>query len=570
MPTMKKLTSLAAATLLLAAPKVADAFCGFYVGGANAKLFNNATQVALMREGTRTVLSMQNNYEGPTERFAMVIPVPVILQKENVKTLSRDLFAKLDSLDAPRLVEYWEQDPCRPDQVRYAMTPTASFKGSALAPSPGAKAKELGVTIEAQFEVGEYEVVILSAKDSGGLETWLKQEKYVIPDGAAPYFQPYIQAGSKFFVAKVNPEKVKFEHGQAMLSPLRFHYDSENFSLPVRLGLMNAKGPQDLIVHVLAKGQRYNVANYPNVTIPTNLDVSEDAKSRFGEFYAALFDKTMEKNPKAVVTEYSWDASTCDPCPGPALSPSDLASLGGDVMPSNVNEQAPAAAAPGSAAPILPIAPAAPGAKVKGRRFSSMGGYVVTRLHARYTKESLGDDFVFRAATAIMGGREVRSGADSALETGSSPSNYSNNFQGRYAVRHPWKGAVTCDNPRRGIWGGPPEDQISKGSVSPRAAKNTAFAPRGQLQLASFLRSPLPDLGVKAEGALVSGVSGPANSSTPTSSSAQATETPQPKAACGSCAESSADVGSLLPIAGVAVMFAASSARARKKRVPRA
>src|SRR5579864_5325217 len=95
-----------------AAPRPAEAFCGFYVGGAGAKLFNNATLVVLMREGTRTVLSMQNNYQGPPDRFAMVVPVPVVLQKENVKTLTRELFAKLEQLDAPRLVEYWEQDPC--------------------------------------------------------------------------------------------------------------------------------------------------------------------------------------------------------------------------------------------------------------------------------------------------------------------------------------------------------------------------------------------------------------------------------------------------------------------------
>src|SRR5262245_60642178 len=93
----------------------AHAFCGFYVAGGGAELFNNATQVVLMREGTRTVLSMQNHYQGPPENFAMVIPVPVVLQKENVKTLSKDIFARVDQLAAPRLVEYWEQDPCAPD-----------------------------------------------------------------------------------------------------------------------------------------------------------------------------------------------------------------------------------------------------------------------------------------------------------------------------------------------------------------------------------------------------------------------------------------------------------------------
>src|SRR5262245_60324379 len=94
------------------APRTADAFCGFYVSGADRKLFSGAAMVVLMRDGTRTVLSMQNNYQGPPENFAMVVPVPVVLQKENVKTLPAKVFDKVDQLASPRLVEYWEQNPC--------------------------------------------------------------------------------------------------------------------------------------------------------------------------------------------------------------------------------------------------------------------------------------------------------------------------------------------------------------------------------------------------------------------------------------------------------------------------
>src|ERR1700722_4145183 len=113
----------------------ARAFCGFYVSGADARLTNNATQVVLMRDGTRTVLSMQNNYQGPPQDFAMVVPVPVVLHKEDVKTLPPDVFEHIDALSAPRLVEYWEQDPCRP-QVMYEMAPA-----SAGAPMPMPKGR---------------------------------------------------------------------------------------------------------------------------------------------------------------------------------------------------------------------------------------------------------------------------------------------------------------------------------------------------------------------------------------------------------------------------------------------
>ncbi len=465
---MKRILTFLVGCVTLFAATTAHAFCGFYVGGADAKLFNNATQVVLMREGTRTVLSMQNNYEGPPANFAMVVPVPVVLQKENVKTLPKDVFAKVDTLAAPRLVEYWEQDPCMQpppeEEADMAMAP----RSAAAPPAPEAT-KSLGVKVEARFDVGEYEIVILSAKDASGLETWLKEQKYKIPDGAAPYFKPYIQSGSKFFVAKVNVEKVKFDKGMAMLSPLRFHYDTETFALPVRLGLMNAKGAQDLIVHLLGKGTRYEVANYPNVTIPTNYDVAEKAKGDFGAFYAALFDKTLEVNPKAVVTEYAWQASSCDPCPGPVVDFGDLLTLGGDVMPSLSKKD-----------PSLAV------------------DWVLTRLHARYTKENLGDDLVFRVAPPIVGGRELTA-ADGKLEHGARPDSI-NNFQGRYAVRHAWTGPVACQAPRRGIWGGPPTPGEAATGNTPRAATNTAFAPRGT-PLASYMRSTIPELKVDPQGA---------------------------------------------------------------------
>src|SRR5690242_6987596 len=109
---MKRWLGMAAVLAVCAQARNADAFCGFYVNGAGGSMFNDATQVVLMRMGTRTVLSMQNSYQGPVEDFAMVIPVPVVLHEEDVKTLSKDIFAAVDQMGSPRLVEYWEQDPC--------------------------------------------------------------------------------------------------------------------------------------------------------------------------------------------------------------------------------------------------------------------------------------------------------------------------------------------------------------------------------------------------------------------------------------------------------------------------
>src|SRR5262245_23625031 len=47
--------------LLFLHPSPAWAFCGFYVGKADTQLFNDSSQVALVRDGDRTVLTMSND-----------------------------------------------------------------------------------------------------------------------------------------------------------------------------------------------------------------------------------------------------------------------------------------------------------------------------------------------------------------------------------------------------------------------------------------------------------------------------------------------------------------------------
>jgi hypothetical protein len=458
--------------VLCALARPAGAFCGFFVAGNDAKLYNNASQVVLLRKGDRTVMTLSNNYKGPPEDFAMVVPVPVVLQKEDVKTLEPDVFAHIDSLSAPRLVEYWEQDPCYvPQPVRYRSG------GGVRMPMKSAPARrpsddELGVTVEAKFAVGEYQIVILSAKDSGGLETWLHLNNYKIPDGAAAALAPYVRDQMKFFVAKVDIQKVKRdEHQHVVLSPLRFGFSSNELRLPVRLGLLNAEPgqKQDLIVYILSPTSRFEVANYPNVFIPTNLEVADEVRQAFPSFYGQLFDGTLAaRQGRAVVTEYAWQTTSCDPCPVPPLSAADLYHLGEDSLAGQA-----AQGQPGLPGPFFGRGPA----------------WVLTRLHTRYDRTALSEDLLFREAKPVIGGRARGDGTNESSEA--APSSV-NNFQARYIVRHYWTGPVTCQNPRYNRWGGPPGRRHSP----PVAARGLAHAARGKVDLKRVVRSPVPLLGL--------------------------------------------------------------------------
>ncbi len=242
----------------------AHAFCGFYVSGSGAPLANNAPSRP-HADGTRTVLAMQNSYQGPPQDFAMVVPVPVVLQKENVKTLDRDVFERVDRLTAPRLVEYWEQDPCPKPMPMMDLAAEKGRGGTAgAAMAPMARAAPPPVKIEAQFTVGEYDIVVLSATDSTALDAWLRQNRLQESlRGPSRTCGRTCRWGMKFFVAKVDVSKVKFERlgkrprAEPCSLRSRFHYDSDAFGLPIRLGLINSSGTQDLVVTILAPSPAY-------------------------------------------------------------------------------------------------------------------------------------------------------------------------------------------------------------------------------------------------------------------------------------------------------------------------
>ena len=327
---MKKITALLGLCSLMLAH--ASAFCGFYVAKADASLFNKASQVILVRQGNQTAVTMQSDFQGELKDFAMVVPVPEILERNQIRIAKSEIFDKLDQYSGPRLVEYHDQHPCN----RYEMEQLRSSVAES-APMPATMGRDedkaFGVTVEATYTVGEYDIVILSANESDGLEKWLTLNGYKIPAKAAPILAPYIESEMKFFVVKVNLEAMQ-NAGIQQLRPLQMTFRSEKFGLPIRLGMANANGDQDMIIYSFTDRGRIEPTNYRSVEIPTDKDIPVFVKDRFGEFYTALFDKAWRKEGKNIVfTEYAWDLSSsnfvkCDPCPTTPPSYADLREAG--------------------------------------------------------------------------------------------------------------------------------------------------------------------------------------------------------------------------------------------------
>ena len=383
---------IAVATQLAVQVGPAAAFCGFYVAQADAKLFNKASKVVLSRDGDKTAITMASDYEGEPNEFAVVIPVPTFIERKQIGVVETATIDHLDAYTAPRLVEYHDEDPCRPS-AEYLMAKRLPAAPQAVASFGSRGHAYTGVTVEATYDVAEYDVSILSAKESDGLTNWLTDNGYKIPQGAEAVLASYIKQNMRFFVAKVNLGRMKLT-GSKFLRPLQVRYETAKFMLPLRLGTVNANGPQDLVIYALTRNGRVETTNYRTVKLPTGMDVPLYVKGEFGTFYKAMFDKAVvDADMQAVFTEYAWNMSWCDPCASPPLSSPELVELGARWIGSD-----------------------------GGSRFSNGpgAGAFVTRLHVRYDAAHFPEDL------ALMETHDRE------------------NFQGRYVLRHPWTGFGSC------------------------------------------------------------------------------------------------------------------------------
>jgi hypothetical protein len=381
-------------------------FCGFYVSKADGTLKNKTSQVILVRDGNKTVITMYNDFKGDTKDFAMVVPVPVVLRKDDIKVVDQSIFQKLNDYSAPRLVEYWDQNPCYEyeammDKAVVGRAPGIQIRGN----KSMAEKKESSVKIEAQYIVGEYDILILSAKESNGLKTWLNENGYKIPDGAEEVLEPYIKSNMKFFVVKVN-EKEKKKLNSNFLRPIQINFNSPKFMLPIRLGMANADGDQDLIVYAFTRKGRIECTNYRNANIATDKNIPLFVQKNFGTFYGNLFTTQWAKENKSVAfLEYAWNVTPinqmkCDPCVGNPPTEQDLVQsgvwwLGGKDWSdySDVDNDEPDNGS-------------------KNVHF--------TRLHFRYNRKSFAQDLMFQVTPNTE------------------------NFQARYIITHPATGDFTC------------------------------------------------------------------------------------------------------------------------------
>ncbi|MFG6101486.1 DUF2330 domain-containing protein [Leptothoe sp. EHU-05/26/07-4] len=437
----------------MAAP--VQAFCGFFVAKADSTLENTASQVVIAHSGNRSVFMMANDFQGDVQDFARIVPIPVLPSRDQVSVGDGALIEKLGAFTAPRLAQYFDH-PCQQEYDWYRVivflaSPIIVFfllswiwprlnklvlaiallfltlLAVAAVPSFLNQANKAGgpnrtitqsmpaVTVEDEFTVGEYDVVILSANESDDLVTWLQQNDYQVSSDATTMLQSYIDAEMKFFVVRVNLGEFQKVGGQ-FLRPIVLDYESDEFMLPIRLGTLNAKGDQDLIIHVLSPTAYAEIANYQTLPVPTDAEskprwpsgheLPAFVQSEFGDFYETMFQRTHEKYTNAVFLEYATrifgENIKCDPC---AVAPEEL--------------------------------PTEEDLKDMGVWWSEEFPETwITRLHVRYNSDTFPEDLRFQEVTL------EKLAEKPGIAGRSFPEWAGVDFQARYVIRRPLGSAV--------------------------------------------------------------------------------------------------------------------------------
>ncbi len=404
------------ALLGLLCPGSAWAFCGTYVGGVDSTPSNRASQIAIARDGSATTLTLFNDFEGDFADFGLVIPVPEGFDAGNLRLADTALLARLDRYSAPRMVAYdceafydldqdgtvaavatrsvhakdlaQDEPDTGLDTGGGASTSSSTSSGCGLSSGGSSSAwfddgddwdtgdvavredTGHGVVVQEEFVLGEYTVSVVRAQDGSGLQGWLTDNGYAAPESTTALLDEYVSSGSWFLALSINVQDTIAQDG--WLTPLQLGYFASTLSLPIRLGTASSAGVQDLLVYAVGRYGNIGVSNYEEQALPDGdcmleLESGESLTEAWEDEFEAL--SGLPADPLALsegqqgftwTTEYAWDSGKCDPCPetqdGEApLSLDDVEQLGLSM---------------------------------------AMFGYDFTRLHLRYTPESVTQDLM--------------------------------------------------------------------------------------------------------------------------------------------------------------------------------
>lgn len=524
--TFRSIAQVALLCGLLTSPSYAS---NVMLAGAGSEKVHS-TNIFLMQKGETSVVTVHPDYEGPLRAFAVIVPVPKDVTKDRITTLKREYGDRVAQISAPKFAEFWEMDPCDTENVHeqewerdMSVKDDTGFLGSVKTDASKKVAKEMLLDVEAKQKSGEYKEIFIGGADE--VKKWLSEKDYKLPAGGAESIATYAAAGYNFLALDVDVNRMELVGSdRASLSPVRFWTKESSRKLPTRFGLPSAAPKQELQLFTMVPEQRMQVTNYTTKATPTNLTVVREyiepsgrnvnLKERVGEFFAALHDRFLEKNPNTFLLEYAWPTATCGkPCATEPLLPHELLSLGGDVfeseLPEEVRHPEPPEATEEEKAKLEATLEGLKTPKEKKeaketwqadreelaarKGIIERNQYILSRLHYRYDAAGMPKDVELGEGAPISGGTGLPAGEHGSADTVVTPGG-KNEFQTRFNGLFPNIKVVNCENPKPHRWGKAPREYRGLNKIW--VAEDLSRRDRKRIDPNKAVVTPIPDLGI--------------------------------------------------------------------------
>ena len=296
------LAALALTAVAFVIPQPAQACGGFF---CNRQAIDQSGENILFSyndDGTVTTI-VQILYQGPSEEFAWILPVPA---EPTVDVGTDALFQQLAARTQPRFqMEFETVGTCRDEPGCYDHWGRFGDEDTAGGPSAdgfadaGAAPSEPEVDVRLRANVGPYDVAVLAAGNADALRTWLTDNGYLIPEEAAGELDHYVEL-DHFFVAL----RLQKNRDAGEIQPIVLTSANDEPCIPIRLTRIATVPDMPVRAYFLSDTRRARPLNFMLV----EPDLDDFGLWTGGTSYtSAVTTAVDDAGGHAFVTDYAGD-----------------------------------------------------------------------------------------------------------------------------------------------------------------------------------------------------------------------------------------------------------------------
>ncbi|HEY6723752.1 MAG TPA: DUF2330 domain-containing protein, partial [Polyangiaceae bacterium] len=216
---LQLLLALAAGGASTLSSRAGNTFPGVAVSVTSTPPKISTTEIVLMQHAGVSVVTLAVDYQGPVQRFALLVPVPRDVERKQLRTVKHEFIARLEQMTAPRVFEFWEQDPCVPGEPEQAWQEKVAVKNRGfLTPEvmpprddhyPVSNELSIPATPVFKEAEAEFSYQLLRPKHSAELRAWLEKKGYRVAPGTLDPLSAVLGNEAQLLVAEVAVDRAE-------------------------------------------------------------------------------------------------------------------------------------------------------------------------------------------------------------------------------------------------------------------------------------------------------------------------------------------------------------------------